>query len=272
MKNYFQFMETQKNIKRGTVEDFTITAVSLERTKTIWMYLPHDYKSSSKRYPILYMHDGQNVFDHAESPKREWHVAEKLDAMEAQAIVVGIEHGGSTHRIDEMTPFKNERYGGGHADDYLDFIINDLKPYIDKRYRTMPGKDNTAIMGASVGGLISFYAMLKFPDVFGRAGVFSPSFWFSEEIFDIIETEAIIDGHIYFMAGDHESTAMVPDMQRMEQLVRERLSEHGSITMRIVHGGHHNEKLWRKEFAEAYRWLMPNCAAPGTMPTTDPGQ
>lgn len=229
---------------------------NLNRQKTIWVYLPFGYEQSGRHYPVIYMHDGQNVFDHAESHKREWHVEEKLNDLHSEAVIVGIEHGGSTHRIDEMTPYKNEKYGGGHADDYLDFILNTLKPEIDQRYRTLPEKDNTAIFGASVGGLISFYALLKFPKVFGSAGVFSPSFWFSEEIFSLIEDVPKIEGRIYFMAGDHESTAMIPDLNHMEQLVLERVGNENQVFKKIVHGGHHNEKLWRKQFKEAYLWLL----------------
>ncbi len=249
-------MKTQIK-ETGTVTEFTIEAPQLGRQKHIWVYLPFGYDNSQeKKYPVIYMHDGQHVFDHAQSPKREWHVEEKLNDLHSEAIIVGIEHGGSTHRIDEMTPYKNEKYGGGHADDYLDFILNTLKPYIDSNYRTLPDKENTTIFGASVGGLISFYALLKFPDVFGNAGVFSPSFWFSDEIYKFIQEVETIEGRIYFMAGDHESNAMVPDLERMEQLVLSKITNKNNVTKKIVHGGHHNEKLWRKEFKDAYTWLI----------------
>ncbi|OYQ36058.1 alpha-mannosidase [Flavobacterium cyanobacteriorum] len=242
--------------EKGTVQEFTINSPQLSREKHIWVYLPYNYSSSGKLYPVVYMHDGQRVFDHAESPKRDWHVEEKLNDLHSEAIIVGIEHGGSTHRIDEMTPYPNEKYGGGHADDYLEFIINTLMPHIEGNYRVLTGKDNTTIFGASVGGLISFYALLKFPGVFGSAGVFSPSFWFSEEIFTLIRSINKIEGRIYFMAGDHESRNMVPDLEEMEQLVLERVTDRSQVYKRIVHGGHHNEKLWRKEFKNAYIWLM----------------
>lgn len=242
----------------GTVEEFIINAPQLGREKHIWVYLPYNYSSSGKSYPVIYMHDGQRVFDHAETPKRDWHVEEKLNDLHSEAIIVGIEHGGSTHRIDEMTPFPNEKYGGGHADDYLDFIINTLKPHVDKNYRTLIDKEHTTIFGASVGGLISFYALLKSPGVFGSAGVFSPSFWFSDEIYALIENVDRIEGRIYFMAGDHESTDMVPDLDKMEQLVLERVADKLQVHKKIAKGGHHNEKLWRKEFKEAYLWLAGN--------------
>lgn len=239
----------------GSVTEFTLHAPQLGRDKTIWAYLPYNY-DDEKSFPVIYMHDGQNVFDHAESIKREWHVEEKLNDLHSEAIIIGIEHGGTNRRIDEMTPYKNEKYGGGHADDYLDFILNTLKPYVDENYNTLPDKGNTTIFGSSVGGLISFYALLKFPHVFGNAGVFSPSFWFSDEIFELIETVYTIEGRIYFMAGDHESKAMIPDLNHMEALVLERVKNRSQVYKQIVHNGHHNEKLWRKEFARAYSWLM----------------
>ncbi|WP_159799795.1 alpha/beta hydrolase [Flavobacterium sp. MK4S-17] len=246
------------NHSAGSVTEFTIHSPELERDKTIWVYLPYNYHEGNTRFPVIYMHDGQNVFDHAESPKREWHVEEKLNDLHSEAIIVGIEHGGSNHRIDEMTPYKNETHGGGHADDYLLFITETLKPYIDDNFRTLTDKANTTIFGSSVGGLISFYALLKYPEVFGNAGVFSPSFWFSEDIYKLMETIERIEGRIYFMSGDHESSAMVPDMERMEKLAKERVKNNGQVHKKIVHNGHHNEKLWRKEFKDAYRWLVEN--------------
>lgn len=240
---------------KGSVTSFTLKAPQLHADKTIWVYLPFNYDKSDEHYPVLYMHDGQNVFDHAETHKREWHVEEKLNELHSEVIVVGIEHGGSTHRIDELTPYKNEDYGGGHADDYLDFMLNDLKPYIDENYRTYTEREHTTIFGSSVGGLISFYALLKFPDVFGNAGVFSPSFWFSEEIYELIKSVDTIRGRIYFMAGDHESKNMIPDIDRMEKLVLERVTNKNQICKKIVHNGRHNEKSWRREFADAYLWL-----------------
>ena len=242
--------------EKGSVTEFTIHAPQLDKDKHIWVYLPFGYKNSGKSYPVIYMHDGQNVFNHAESPKREWFVEDKLNVLHSEAIIIGIEHGGSTHRIDELTPYKNEKYGGGHADNYLDFIVTTLKPHVDEHYRTLPEVQNTTIFGSSVGGLISFYALLKFPEVFGNAGVFSPSFWFSEEIFNLIKSVESIDGRIYLMAGDHESTNMITDLERMEELILKRIKNASQLHKKIVLGGHHNERLWRHEFAGAYKWLM----------------
>ncbi|MFP9100531.1 alpha/beta hydrolase [Flavobacterium sp. RHBU_24] len=241
---------------KGTVKEFTLQAPQLYADKSIWVYLPAAYAETDNGYPVIYMHDGQNVFDHTETQRREWHVEEKLNALHGEAIVVGIEHGGDKHRIDEMTPFANETHGGGHADDYLDFIIHTLKPYIDSHYRTLTNKQHTTIFGSSVGGLISFYALLRYPEVFGNAGVFSPSFWFSHEIYEYIKTVDTIDGRIYIMAGDRESNSMLHDIAEMEELILQRVANPAQLYKKVVHNGQHNEKLWRKEFAGAYTWLM----------------
>lgn len=246
-------MDTAVSTK-GSIEEFTIPVPQFNTHKHIWVYLPAGYAESNRRFPVIYMHDGQNVFDQVENPKREWHVEEKLNDLHSEAIIIGIEHG--VHRIDEMTPYANDTHGGGHADNYLDFIINTLKPYTDENFRTLPEPENTTIFGSSVGGLISFYAALKYPEIFGNAGVFSPSFWFSEEIYAFAEQTETITSRLYFMAGDRESNAMVTDMERMEDVLRQKVKHVSQTEKKIVHNGQHNEKLWRKEFAEAYRWLM----------------
>jgi len=248
------------NTTLGSVSEFTIESPQLGRSKTIWVYLPYNYEDSDKRFPVIYMHDGQNVFDHAESPKREWHVEDKLNILHSQAIIIGIEHGGTNRRIDEMTPYKNEKYGGGHADDYLSFIVNTLKPYVDEHYRTLQDVAHTTIFGSSVGGLISFYAILKHPEIFGNAGVFSPSFWFSDEIFAMMETIKKIEGRIYFMAGDHESMGMVPDIEHMLEIIMLRVTDASRIHKKIVHNGKHSELLWAREFSDAYEWLITDTA------------
>lgn len=156
------------------------------------------------------MHDAQNLFDSKTSYAGEWNVDEKLDSINAQIIVVGIEHG-NDKRMEELTPFKNEKYGGGNADAYLQFIVKTLKPEIDRTYRTKTKtkNKNTIIMGSSLGGLVSFYAVLKYPEIFGKAAVFSPSFWFSNKIYAFANENKKLKTKIFFMCGDNESEDMV---------------------------------------------------------------
>ena len=155
----------QQSTASKQVSTFSIDAPQLKAIKKIWVYLPKDYDTSAKKYPVIYMHDAQNLFDATTSYVGEWNVDETLDSINAQVIVIGIEHGGDK-RIDELTPFKNEKYGGGKADGYLDFIVKTLKPKIDSTYRTKTNAMNTAIFGSSLGGLVSFYDAIKYPEVF----------------------------------------------------------------------------------------------------------
>ena len=247
---------TAQSTASAQVSTFTIDAPQLTGPKKIWMYLPKDYGTSNKRYPVIYMHDAQNLFDAKTSYVGEWNVDETLDSLHAKAIVVGIEHG-NEKRMDELTPYKNEKYGGGKADAYLDFIVNTLKPEIDKKYRTKTSAKNTTIMGSSLGGLVSFYAILKYPDTFGKAGVFSPSFWFSKDIYVLAEQMPQINAKIYFLCGDDEDENMVADMKRMEAIVDQKSGNRNKRTAEtIIKGGKHNEKLWRENFAKAYLWLV----------------
>lgn len=244
-----------QNTASKNVITHTLEAPQLEGTRKLFIYLPFNYKTTDKKYPVIYMHDAQNLFDRQTAYSNEWCVDETLDSLKAQTIIVGIAHGES-NRIKELTPYPNTQYGGGGADAYLDFLVNTVKPYIDSNYRTKTNKDDTYIFGSSLGGLVSYYAFLKYPDVFGGAGVFSPSFWFNNSIYTITENTPEINGRIYFMAGEAESKNMVADLYKMEGLVRKKINSTGQLKCKTVPGGEHNELLWAQEFAEAYSWLV----------------
>lgn len=239
------------------VTKIEIEAPQLDTLKKVWIYLPKTYATSSKRYPVIYMHDAQNLFDRESAYAGEWMVDESLDSLKSpEAIVVGIEHGGEK-RIDELTPFPNEKYGGGRGDDYLDFIVSNLKPYIDSKYRTRSGRLHTTIFGSSLGGLISYYAALKYPEVFGKAGVYSPSFWFNDKIYDYArQTKLPRSTKFYFLVGGDESEEMVPDLRKMVALLKEKGVKENRLRMKVVPNGQHNEALWSDNFPETFIWLM----------------
>ncbi len=246
----------------------------LGRTRRIWIYLPPDYDSAEKRYPVVYMHDGQNLFDNSTSFAGEWRVDETLNAMAANKktipIVVGIDNGG-THRLDEYCPWVNQAYGGGEGDDYVRFIKETLKPFIDNAYRTKTDAASTCIFGSSLGGLISQYAALKYPDIFGLAGDFSPAFWINQQIFDTSLFQEIKPYQMfYLMGGDRESQTMVPLMQQMkDQLLKSGVTEE-HIKTKVVVGGQHNEYLWSTQFGEAIEWFF-NSELPSTIDTISSG-
>ncbi|MES2484616.1 MAG: alpha/beta hydrolase-fold protein [Bacteroidota bacterium] len=247
-------LKAQQSTASGSVQTFTLYAPQYDLNKKIWIYLPQEYNKKNKKYPVVYMADGQNIFDKATSFSGEWRVDETLDSLQAKVIIVAIEHGGD-QRLNELTPYKNDEYGGGGADVYLDFIMHTLKPHIDAYYRTKKDKEHTGIFGSSLGGLTAYYAAISYPDTFGMAGVFSPAFWINPEIFGLNDFADTLDAKIYFMAGDAESKDMVPDMERMAALATKNAKSAKFVTEKVVPGGQHNEALWAKEFAQAFLWL-----------------
>jgi len=254
---FITFSSLSQSTASRQVSNFTITAPQLDTVKKIWIYLPKNYESLNKKFPVIYMHDAQNLFDKETSYVEEWKVDESLDSIQnPEAIIVGIEHGGDK-RIEELTPFPHEKYGGGKADVYLDFLVENLKPYIDSTYRTLSDYENTGIFGSSLGGLISFYATLKYPETFGMAGVYSPSFWFSDKIYDATRNaELNPNTKFYFLAGTAESEEMVPDMKKMIEVLKEKGIETANFKVKYVEGGEHNEAMWSENFSESYLWLM----------------
>ncbi|HEX6041748.1 alpha/beta hydrolase [Longimicrobium sp.] len=249
-----------------TVIDTAFAMPQLNRTRRIWIYLPPGYASTNRRYPVLYMHDGQNVFDAATSYAGEWGVDEALDSLAAAGdpgvIVVAVDNG--PERMAEYSPWTHPRAGGGQGDAYVDFLANTLKPWIDARYRTRPGPESTGIMGSSMGGLISLAAAFRRPDVFGQIGVFSPSLWFSDSVF-VAARESRPAGYrprFYFVSGGSEGP---PEDARVvvtgqEMMVRA-LDEAGwtpatDVTSVAPDDGKHSEWFWRREFPAAYQWLF----------------
>ncbi|UAY50881.1 alpha/beta hydrolase [Ferruginibacter albus] len=233
----------------------------LNRTRRIWIYLPADYGTSNKHYPVLYMHDGQNLFDAYTSGYGEWGIDETLDSLInkgiAPCIVVGIDCG--PQRLNEYNPYSNERFGKGEGDQYIDFLIATLKPYIDQHYHTLSSKQNTIIAGSSMGGLISYYAILKHPDVFGKAGVFSPSFWIAPEIQTATESlKNNLTGKIFFYAGGKEGSEPMEMINDMRSIETKLSGTKVKTTERIDPNAQHNEKAWRQWFPEFYKWIMSN--------------
>ncbi|WP_296386447.1 alpha/beta hydrolase-fold protein [Winogradskyella sp.] len=238
------------------VTTFTIEALQLDTIKTIWVYLPKDYQNSEKNYPVIYMHDAQNLFDANTSYVGEWKVDEYMDTLtDNESIIIGIEHG-NEKRIDELTIYKHKEYGGGKGAAYITFIKNTLKPHIDITYRTLPEAKHTTIFGSSLGGLMSFYATIKYPETFGKAGVFSPSFWINTEIYSFVESIEVSEtSKFYFLAGTAESEDMVADQERMVALLKEKGVKENQIENHIIKGGIHSETFWSAHFANAYEWL-----------------
>jgi alpha-amylase len=248
-----------------SILDTAFAMPQLGRTRRVWIYLPPDYATSDKRYPVLYMHDGQNVFDAATSFAGEWGVDEALDSLHALgdrgAIVVAVDNA-EQRRPDEYSPWTNPRHGGGEGDEYVEFLAKTLKPYVDRRYRTRPDRLSTGVAGSSMGGLISLYAALKYPDVFGRAGVFSPALWFAaDSVFAFARSRPHRPGQrFYFVTGAREGETpevYVRDQRRMvETLAAAGFAVGAEVDSAVRADGTHSEWFWRREFPAAYLWLF----------------
>jgi predicted alpha/beta superfamily hydrolase len=242
-----------------------MTIPGLGRERPIRIYLPPGYEAGAARYPVLYMHDGQNLFDDVTSYVGEWGVDEAMDQLARdkglEVIVVGIDHGGD-RRINELSPWANPQFGAAEGREYMRFVVEVVKPYIDSHYRTRPGRDDTGIMGSSMGGLASHFAAFEYPQVFGRIGIFSPSYWFAPAVYELSRQQRLpAHTRMFMVVGDHEGSNPREAQQTVDNAVRMaaelRLQQPGlRLRAKVIAGGEHNERAWQKQFPEAMQFLF----------------
>ena len=233
----------------------------LNRSRRIWICLPTDYQTATqKEYPVVYMHDGQNLFNNQLSFAGEWGIDETMRDLQLAgdrgAIIIGIDNGGA-ERLNELSPWVNSSYGGGLGEAYTDFIKFTLKPYVDANFRTLPDRLNTAIAGSSMGGLISMYAAVRYPETFGKAGILSPAFWFSDSLNTWLNGVTIPSQiRTYFVAGTTESSSMIPSINQVKNTLLQKGIIDTNIRVVSKTDGQHSEWFWRREFPELYKWLF----------------
>jgi predicted alpha/beta superfamily hydrolase len=234
----------------------------LGNRRDVYVYLPPSYAAEpERRYPVLYMHDGQNLFDRATSFSEEWEVDRTLEEASAdglEAIVVGVSNTGE-ERLDEYGPWRDEEHAaGGRADLYLDFLEHTLKPRIDADFRTLPERGSTGIVGSSMGGLLSLYAFFRRPGTFGFAGVMSPSLWFAERAaFGFVQEAPFVPGRLYLDVGTREGGEAVADVRRMRDLLLEKGYRKGKDFFYVVEmGGGHNEQAWARRLRRELHYLL----------------
>jgi len=233
----------------------------LNRERRIRILLPSDYFDSQNYYPTLYMHDGQNLFVGSESFAGEWEVDEAMLQFESEgyggAIIVALDNG-QQYRIDEYTPWAHPEYGGGEGAEYVDFIVSTLKPFIDENYRSLPEREFTGIMGSSLGGLISHYAGIKYQSIFSKVGIFSPSYWFTNDIYEYTELIGKEENmKFYMLAGGNESEGLEAQIENMIAVLEDGgFNPETEINYQFDPDGQHSEWFWAEYFPEAFEWLF----------------
>lgn len=235
----------------------------LNATRKISAVLPHDYYETDKRYPVLYLQDGQNLFNPL-APYGDWAIDKSMAKLAEEGlgelIIIAVDHG-NEERINEYLPYYHPRFGEGKGKFYIQFMIEKLIPYINSHYRTLTDFENTGIGGSSMGGLISLHAGLNNPGVFGKMMIFSPSLWISKTIFNNTKSfRPLEESKIYLYSGGKESIAHLPNAQKLGSIINEKMIKgyHIDFHFSINEDGSHAEIHWREEFPKAVKWLYFN--------------
>ena len=245
----------------GQVQRHRIRSADLGGQRELFVYLPPGYGQNGRRYPVLYMHDGQNLLG-----RGGWNVTRAVEresqaGRARQAIIVGVNHAGAG-RIHEYSPSHDREVGGGGgAKRYLRFVTDELKPWIDRTYRTLGDARNTAMVGSSMGGLMSLYAGLKRPDVFGNVIAMSPSLWWNgREMQRRVAARPVPSNlRVYLDSGGAgPSRDGMQDTNAMRDLLHQKGLRFGRNLFHWFEGSHpHTEAAWRARFPRAFSSIFP---------------
>jgi len=247
-----------ESFTRETFEN--VWSPQLRNRRDVDVYLPPSYSAGRRRYPVVYMHDGQNLSDPAKAFAGTWRLDDVLSHLAEhtglELIVVGVHNTGA--RLIEYSPFPDRKHGGGDADRYLAFLIDTLKPRIDRVFRTARAARQTATVGSSMGGLFSVYAWLRRPDVFALAGVMSPSLWFGRDrLFGFVEASRLPRGRIYLDVGTGEGAATLRDARTLKAMLESKGAQAGeSLSYLEDRGGRHDEASWSKRLEDVLAFLI----------------
>lgn len=255
--------------KTGDVRKaFTLESKVLGNSRDVLVYLPPGYhQETRRRYPVLYLHDGQNVFDGATSfiPNQEWRADEAAESLIRAGlveplIIVAVPNAGAA-RIDEYTPTRDTvRNAGGRGSDYARMLIEELKPRIDREYRTKIDARNTGLAGSSLGGLITLWLGLDHPNIFGKLGVFSPSLWWDQQA-SLKKVEALkskLPLTVWMDMGTLESPQAAGQAQAVAKVLREKGWRDGRDFVYVEEGyAGHNEAAWARRFPSMLMFLFP---------------
>lgn len=230
----------------------------LQRQRAIRVLLPRNYFTHpERRFPVIYLQDGQNLFDPSTAAFRHWKLKEFMarQPLKRQAILVGIDHGG-IDRNHEYAPARRGK-NGGQGDAYLQFVEHTLKPFIDRTYRTWPHREATGMVGASLGGLIALYAGVRYGHVFGKIGSLSPSLWFNPHVMALAEKSDFPKSQIYVSGSKNEMRSMTATLEKTYWALKKGGYPDHQIRVAARDRGSHSETFWAREFKPMYEWLFP---------------
>ncbi len=238
----------------------------LRNQRDLIVYLPPGYDGQPwRRFPVLYLHDGQNLFDRATAfAGVDWNIQGAADRLIGTGsvqplIIVGIYNTGKS-RIHEYTPTKAPKLGGGRADRYAKFLLQEVMPFIQQQYRTLSEPSSTGIGGSSLGGLLSLYLGLKLPQTFGKIAALSPSIWWNQRVILRFAAAAPVQPRpsIWLDIGTKEGPRVVPDVEQFRDVLLKkgwRLGE--DLHYERVEGGEHNEAAWARRVGRVLQFLYP---------------
>ena len=239
----------------------------LRNQRDLIVYLPPGYHELPlRRFPVLYLHDGQNLFDGATSfiPGMDWHVGQTADyciqsGLVEPLIIVGIYNAGK-QRLGEYTPTRMPKLGGGRANRYAKFLLEEVRPFLLSSYRVQSGAENTGIGGSSLGGLVSLYLGLRLPHVFGKIAALSPSVWWNQRVILRFADAAPVDPlpRIWLDIGTREGGRIVDDVERFRDiLLGKGWRPERDLHYQRVEGAEHNEAAWAQRVAPFLQFLFP---------------
>lgn len=232
----------------------------LNTTRKVWALLPYDYDASSENYPVMYLQDAQNLFNE-NSGYGNWEIDKKLAVMSeynvGKIIIIAVEHA-EEDRVKEYNVGKTV-LGKGQGKKYIRFLVETLKPYVDANFRTKKEREFTGIGGSSMGGLVSIISGLRYPEIFGKLMIFSPSLWVAPKM-TIKNYEDTGNTKIYLYAGGEESATMIEHVETFKNrmIESEFVTDKMKINLSINKLGKHNETFWSDEFPKAIEWLFFN--------------
>jgi enterochelin esterase-like enzyme len=239
----------------------------LRNQRDLIVYLPPGYhEQPQRRFPVLFLHDGQNLFDGATSfiPGMDWHVGQTADyciqaGLVQPLIIVGIYNAGK-QRLGEYTPTRMPKLGGGRANRYAKFLLEEVRPFLLSNYRVLSGAENTGIGGSSLGGLVSLYLGLRLPHVFGKIAALSPSVWWNQRVILRFADAAPVDPlpRIWLDIGTREGGRIVEDVERFRDILLTKGWRLGrDLQYQRVEGAEHNEAAWAQRVAPFLQFLFP---------------